>query len=312
MDRRPVELVRVEREEQYFDREEVLGRDATSVFPTEAKKAATLDPEALKAAIGGDRKFISASEVRSQLEEIKARRGLTVEDGTLAPSKPLAEVLREAKEAKEQAFQDMWKQMKQGKNRPLDEDELEFLDSVADAAAEQERAVRQQEEEALAAFQEALREREEAKQAEEAAKQHPAAAVAHKPQHQKRPLPPVKPKAKPLVVVRRSGSSGKERAETTAACPAGSRAGQQQLRGSGEGEPGGANAGPTEGPPGKRQRAEEAGQDAVQFAGKKDGQGQQKEQQRPSAGGAFEEADVGLPGLLGGYGSGSGSDDSDT
>lgn len=28
------------REEQYFDREEVLGRDAASVFPTESKKAA--------------------------------------------------------------------------------------------------------------------------------------------------------------------------------------------------------------------------------------------------------------------------------
>lgn len=41
----------------------MLGRDASSVFPTEAK-AAALDPEALKAVIGGDRKFISATEVR--------------------------------------------------------------------------------------------------------------------------------------------------------------------------------------------------------------------------------------------------------
>ncbi len=49
----------------------------------------------------------------AQLEEIKAKRGLAVEDGTLAPSKPLAEVLREAKEKKEQDFQDLWKQMKQ-------------------------------------------------------------------------------------------------------------------------------------------------------------------------------------------------------
>jgi len=32
----------------------------------------------------------------------------------VAPSKPLAEVLREAKEAKEEAFQAMWRQMKTG------------------------------------------------------------------------------------------------------------------------------------------------------------------------------------------------------
>ena len=37
------------------------------MFPTEAKKAAALDPEALKAAIGGDRKFISATEVGARL-----------------------------------------------------------------------------------------------------------------------------------------------------------------------------------------------------------------------------------------------------
>lgn len=32
----------------------------------------------------------------------------------MAPSKPLAEVLREAKEAKEEAFQAVWRQMKTG------------------------------------------------------------------------------------------------------------------------------------------------------------------------------------------------------
>lgn len=56
------------REEEYFDREEVLGRDASSVFPNEIKKANALDPEALKMAIGGDRKFISATEVRDGAE----------------------------------------------------------------------------------------------------------------------------------------------------------------------------------------------------------------------------------------------------
>lgn len=37
-----------------------------------------------------------------------------MEDGTLAADKPLAEVLRERKEAKEAAFQDKWRLMKQG------------------------------------------------------------------------------------------------------------------------------------------------------------------------------------------------------
>jgi hypothetical protein len=35
-----------------------------------------------------------------------------VEDGSLSADKPLVEVLREAKEAKEAAFQETWKQMK--------------------------------------------------------------------------------------------------------------------------------------------------------------------------------------------------------
>ena len=50
----------------------------------------------------------------AQLEAIKAERGGRVEDGAVAPSKPLAEVLREAKEAKEEAFQAVWRQMKTG------------------------------------------------------------------------------------------------------------------------------------------------------------------------------------------------------
>jgi len=50
----------------------------------------------------------------TQLEAVKAERGGRVEDGAVAPSKPLAEVLREAKEAKEEAFQAMWRQMKTG------------------------------------------------------------------------------------------------------------------------------------------------------------------------------------------------------
>ena len=50
----------------------------------------------------------------TQLEAIKAERGGRVEDGSIEPSKPLVEVLREAKEAKEAAFQAVWKSMKVG------------------------------------------------------------------------------------------------------------------------------------------------------------------------------------------------------
>lgn len=147
-EQRNVPLVRVERQERYFDREEVLGRDASSVFPTEAKKGAGLDPELVKSVLGGDRKFVSETE----LAEIKSKRGLSVEDGTIAADKPLAQILAEAREAKEVAFQEQWKQMKTGKNRPLDEDELEFIDSVVEAEAARLRTICEEEEAELAAF----------------------------------------------------------------------------------------------------------------------------------------------------------------
>ncbi|PSC75898.1 hypothetical protein C2E20_1152 isoform X2 [Micractinium conductrix] len=146
MDRKPVELVRVPKEERYYDREEVLGRDAASVFPTEARKAAAAGAAGLAELLGANKKFISETE----LEEIQSNRG--TEDGSVVADKPLAQILREAKEAKDAAFQDQWKQMKQGKNRPLDEEELEFIDSVAATEAARVRAARAEEESELAAF----------------------------------------------------------------------------------------------------------------------------------------------------------------
>ncbi len=71
------------REEEYFEREAVLGRDTSSVFPTEAKKANALDPEALKAAIGGDRKFISATEVGLKLCNVQIQLGLLMTTATV-------------------------------------------------------------------------------------------------------------------------------------------------------------------------------------------------------------------------------------
>ena len=48
-----------------FDREEVLGRDASSVFPTESK-APALDSAAVNQMLGSNLRFITESEVRSQ------------------------------------------------------------------------------------------------------------------------------------------------------------------------------------------------------------------------------------------------------
>lgn len=49
-----------------------------------------------------------------QLDAIKIERGLKDSDGPEVPLKPLVEVLREAKEAKEEAFQAVWRSMKTG------------------------------------------------------------------------------------------------------------------------------------------------------------------------------------------------------
>ena len=131
-----VPLVRVEEPERRFDRERVLGRDAASVFPTLAQAEADKVAGAAQAVIGS-MNFVTETE----LEEIKERRGgtLRVEDGTAEASKPLWAVLQEAKEAKEEAFAQGWKTIKQGQNKPLDEEEIEFLDEVEDAAREDER-----------------------------------------------------------------------------------------------------------------------------------------------------------------------------
>jgi hypothetical protein len=50
------------REEKFYEREDVLGRDVKSVFPTESRKA-VLDSDAVKAVLGDNRKFISETEV---------------------------------------------------------------------------------------------------------------------------------------------------------------------------------------------------------------------------------------------------------
>ena len=112
-----VPMMRIEEPERVFDREKVLGRDAASVFPTMAQENADKVVSATQAVVGS-MSFVTESE----LAEIKAKRGgaLRPEDGTMEPEKPLWQVLQEAKDAKEEAFQEGWKTMKQGIYKPVD------------------------------------------------------------------------------------------------------------------------------------------------------------------------------------------------
>lgn len=103
-------MLRLPKEEEVYDREEVLGRDASSVFPRAAAEQAATGRAAVVEALGGSRRFISETE----LAEIKASRGLTADDGSVAADKPLAAILAERKAQKDAAFQEQWRQMKTG------------------------------------------------------------------------------------------------------------------------------------------------------------------------------------------------------
>ncbi|WIA30040.1 hypothetical protein OEZ86_000135 [Tetradesmus obliquus] len=302
-ERRGVDMVRLEQPEEVYDVEEVLGRDAASVFPS---MHAQLDPtEQLKAAVGAKR-FVTEAE----LEEIKKARGLNVDDGTASADKPLAEVLAERKQAKQDAFDAQWKQMKTGKNRPLDADELEFYDSLAQQEAEAHRRIRQEEAEELVAFREAVAAAAAAKAAAaeataaaDAAEGGPDEAAAAdeqvgsravlgrsgsgpgtaKPAVGRLGIKPALPVLKPILKVKPKGAAA--------------ATGQQGNGSSGAGQPvrnaaaaAAAAAAGGSSPSSKRQRLEDAA-----------GQQQQQQQQ--------QDAGAGLAGLLGGYGSG--SDDSD-
>lgn len=148
--KRKVGMLRVERREQVFEREAVLGRDAESVFPTELKAASEAEAnevtDALKQALGSV-KFVT----ESQVEEIKAKDG-SGGDGA-GTSKPLAQVLSERKQQKDEAFQEQWKLIKQGKNRPLDADEIAFLESVETKKRKIEETRKAEEETEVLAFQ---------------------------------------------------------------------------------------------------------------------------------------------------------------
>ena len=216
-----VPLVRVEEPERRFDVERHLGRDAASVFPTLAQKEADKVAGAAQAVIGS-MNFVTESE----LEEIKERRGgtLRVEDGTAEASKPLWAVLQEAKEAKEEQFQQGWKTMKQGQNKPLDDEEIEFLDEVEDAAREEERRRAEWEKDDVSLFR-LQRETMVVKTAEEktgdggeARKREKTETFGRASQPAKRPKS--EPKTKPkvtmrarVIVVRKGDATAKTEAE---------------------------------------------------------------------------------------------------
>mmetsp|Transcript_40357 Transcript_40357/g.48923 ORF Transcript_40357/g.48923 Transcript_40357/m.48923 type:complete len:246 (-) Transcript_40357:127-864(-) len=197
-----VPLVRVETEEKVYDREAVLGRDVTSVFPNEA---APDDPTSGFQEALGAVKFVTETE----LAAIKKGRGERVEDGTVESLKSLADVLAENKQAKEDEFQEKWKQMKTGKNRPLDEEEIEFFEELHEQEKQKNQAVKEQEEEALLSFQVAQAQMEErvtkvAEPVQMAASISNPAPLAHK----RKPKP-----LAGLVRVKPSASSKKARLE---------------------------------------------------------------------------------------------------
>ncbi|MEW5304636.1 MAG: hypothetical protein WDW36_007234 [Sanguina aurantia] len=226
MERATVDLVRVPREERYFDREEVLGRDVTSVFSKPAPRKAAVhdsdgaggpsstplaDAEALKQSLGA-RRFISETE----LDEVRASRGKgSVEDGAVAVDKPLVEVLREAKAAKEADFASKWKTMKTGKNRPLDPEELDFLDGMLQQERDRDRQWSQQQKEELYAFRQAVQEKDTAEDAAAAAESldpFSPSSTAAPPSSTIGPEPPPKavskrpaaaPMVRPLVTIKR-------------------------------------------------------------------------------------------------------------
>ncbi|CAL6300687.1 unnamed protein product [Bathycoccus prasinos] len=121
-------------EEELFDVEKELGRDVKSVFKM-------LDDGGKEKST--NTKFVTAEE----LERLRKERGGKEEDAETEPVKPLWQILQEQRDVKEEKFQEGWKTMKEGKNRPLEEDEIEFLDEVEEQKRENEKRKREEEKE---------------------------------------------------------------------------------------------------------------------------------------------------------------------
>lgn len=169
-------------------------------------------PQALEGVVShvASKKFITESE----LEQIKQQRGGGADDESAGSMKPLAEILRENKARKDEEFKNVWKSMKQGKNRPLDEDELDHLNRLAEGEAAREMERKREEEMELEEF------RRQA-QAIHGQEEQGVAAVGPSlpppnPSH-KRPAPA--PIAKPLlkIIKQKEGTVKKQVKEPAAA-----------------------------------------------------------------------------------------------
>lgn len=84
-------------------------RDAAEVFPSAARAAAASLAGAAQAALGS-MQFVT----EAQLDELRAGHGERPEDGTADPAKPLAVALAEARDARQEKFDDRWRTMKTG------------------------------------------------------------------------------------------------------------------------------------------------------------------------------------------------------
>lgn len=197
---RGVELVRVEREERTFDREEVLGRDTASVFPSLEGGGGAGEGGASEEAKKMASKFVTESE----LEAIRESGGDgpdSARGDDPSSSKPLYQILAERKEMKELEFEENWQSMKVGKNKPLDAEEVEFLDEVENALRASEAKRKREEKDEVEAFKRAQRMEGDA-DGKPALNAAPEEAPKLQPTLVSRKKPAVAVRAKPKIVVK--------------------------------------------------------------------------------------------------------------
>lgn len=128
---------------------QVMGRDKESVFPSlQKRKPGEMSQEEASEVLGTGGKFVS----ESQLERMKQGHGERADDGTAPPNKPLWEVLKEREEEKQREREERERLSKQGTNKPLDDEEVEFLEKARDAVESVESQARKEEEEELRQF----------------------------------------------------------------------------------------------------------------------------------------------------------------
>eukprot|EP00889_Picochlorum_renovo_P001116 jgi/Picre1/28146/NNA_003552.t1 len=146
---RRVDLVRVVNPvDQGEDEKGGAGRRAAAeVFPRESKKA--LLESAKEKGLVKDSRFVRESELGGNQEG----PGGAPREGR--DSRPLADILMEQREVKQAKFEEGWKVMKTGKNRPLDEEEAGFLEQLLENEAHVEKRIMEEEKNEIQAFREA-------------------------------------------------------------------------------------------------------------------------------------------------------------